>query len=115
MFATSGPVFLERQVPLETDGFKRDLVFRKSGNKKRVDFRSRAFYWLAFAPESWCVGRSVGSQFAQRARSDEAAMAVGVAWWLAAAGERAARTGSRPGMCSGLCVGKMKGRKRPTL
>ena len=45
------------------------------------------------------------------ARPDEAAMAVGFACWLAAAGGRAARIGSRPGVAQR----KTEGRKRPAL
>ena len=56
-----------------------------------------------------CVGSGVGSQFAQRARPDEAAMAVGVVCGLAAAGGKAARIGSRPGVAQR----KAEGRKRP--
>ena len=79
MFETSGPIFFERQGPLETNGFKRALVFRKSVNEKRVDVGVGLFIaWLSL-PSRGGVGRGVGSQLSRSvARPDEAATAVGL-------------------------------------
>lgn len=63
MFETSGPVFFERQCPLETIGFKWALVFRKSGDEKRVDEGVGLFIaWLSL-PSRGVFGEALARSY----------------------------------------------------